>query len=88
MLIFASDGLRDSMYPIPESDQWDIIMSLANGGEREELGHTRIQPEFGDNTAELLIKNVLFGTDTEKMAKRLTKRGDDISVVVVDLGWK
>ncbi|KAJ6624121.1 phosphatase 2C-like domain-containing protein [Mycena sp. CBHHK59/15] len=94
MLIFASDGLRDSMHHIPAADRWDIIISLANGEDHEQIGHACIRPEDGDNAAELLIKNVLFGNDPNKMAKELADRArnkfslrDDISVVVVDLGW-
>ncbi|KAJ6524256.1 phosphatase 2C-like domain-containing protein [Mycena vulgaris] len=90
VLIFASDGLRDSMDHIPAAagDSWDIIMSLANGEEHEGLGHTRIEPVDGDNPAELLIKNVLFGQDTDKRAKELAdSQRDNISVVIVDLGW-
>jgi pyruvate dehydrogenase phosphatase len=87
MLIFASDGLRDSMNLIPAADRWDIIMSLANGEEHDQLGHARICAGYGENTAELLIKNVLFGNDALKMAKELADlERDDISVVVVDLG--
>ncbi|KAJ6606691.1 phosphatase 2C-like domain-containing protein [Mycena sp. CBHHK59/15] len=87
MLIFASDGLRDSMDHIPEADRWGIIMSLANGEDHEQLGHACIQPEDGDNLAELLIKNVLCGTDPNKMAKELNCARDDISIVIVNLGW-
>ncbi|KAJ6584286.1 phosphatase 2C-like domain-containing protein [Mycena sp. CBHHK59/15] len=88
MLIFASDGLRDSLDRIPAADRWDIIISLANGEDHEQLGHACIRPEDGDNAAELLIKNVLFGHDANKMAKELADPArDDISVVVVDLGW-
>ncbi|KAJ6524250.1 phosphatase 2C-like domain-containing protein [Mycena vulgaris] len=90
VLIFASDGLRDSMDHIPAAagDSWDIIMSLANGEEHEGLGHTRIEPVDGDNPAELLIENVLFGQDADKRVKELAdSQRDDISVVVVDLGW-
>ncbi|KAJ6554052.1 phosphatase 2C-like domain-containing protein [Mycena vulgaris] len=97
MLIFASDGLRDSMDRIPaadgldripEADRWDLIVSLANGEEPQRLSHACIRPEPGENPAELLIKNVLWGHDAEKKAKRLADRyRDDISVVLVDLGW-
>ncbi|KAJ7191917.1 phosphatase 2C-like domain-containing protein [Mycena pura] len=88
MLIFASDGLRDSMYKIPADDRWDILMALANGEEHEQLGHACIRAGAGDNGAELLIKNVLWGQDPDKMAKELAVAyRDDISVVIVDLGW-
>ncbi|KAJ6524248.1 phosphatase 2C-like domain-containing protein [Mycena vulgaris] len=90
VLIFASDGLKDSMDHIPAAagDSWDIIMSVANGKGHEGLGHACIEPVDGDNPAELLIKNVLFGHDAEKRAKELAdSQRDDISVVVVDLGW-
>ncbi|KAJ7898389.1 phosphatase 2C-like domain-containing protein [Mycena leptocephala] len=87
MLIFASDGLRDSMNRIPAADRWDIIMALANGEHPEQLGHACIGS--ADNAAELVIKNALFGQDTDKMAKELADPDrDDISVVVVDLGWE
>ncbi|KAJ7870000.1 phosphatase 2C-like domain-containing protein [Mycena leptocephala] len=89
MLMFASDGLRDSMNCIPAADRWDIIMSLVNGENPEQLGHACILPGSGVNEAELVIKNALFGQDTDKMAKELADPDrDDISVVVVDLGWE
>ncbi|KAJ7731005.1 phosphatase 2C-like domain-containing protein [Mycena maculata] len=101
ILVFASDGLRDSMNristaegiwdSIPAADQWDVIMSLANGEEHQRLGHDCITPEHtkdGDNSASLLIKNVLWGQDAEKKARKLADPyRDDISVVIVDLGW-
>ncbi|KAJ6524262.1 phosphatase 2C-like domain-containing protein [Mycena vulgaris] len=87
MLVFASDGLRDSMDRVPPADRWDIIMSIASGQDDERLGHERFRPECAANIAELLIKNVLFGNDAAKMAKELADRDrDDISVVIVDLG--
>ncbi|KAJ7275101.1 phosphatase 2C-like domain-containing protein [Mycena rebaudengoi] len=88
MLVFTSDGLPDSMYnSIPAADRWDIIISLANGEDHEKLGHACIQPEDGDNVAERVIKNVLFGQDADKRATQLAAALDDISVVVVDLQW-
>ncbi|KAJ7608928.1 hypothetical protein DFH06DRAFT_1111030 [Mycena polygramma] len=87
ILVFASDGLRDSMRRIPAGDRWDAIMALVNGEESEELGHARIKLADGDNAAEVLIKNTLFGLDAEKMANEFDADRDDISVVIVDLGW-
>lgn len=89
-LVFASDGLPDSMTrtltPIVPAERWDVLMSLAHGEHDERLGHERIAYQSGANTAELLIKNALFGTDEVKMAKELEDPlRDDISVVVVHL---
>ncbi|KAJ7454492.1 phosphatase 2C-like domain-containing protein [Mycena latifolia] len=94
MLIFASDGLRDSMARIPaadgwdcipEADRWDIIMSVAHGEEHPGLGHAYIQSGHRDNAAELLIENVLWGHDAEKKAMKLADPyRDDISVVIVN----
>ncbi|KAJ7154125.1 hypothetical protein C8R46DRAFT_1041872 [Mycena filopes] len=88
VLIFASDGLPDSMDQVPVAERWNVLMALVNGESREQqLGYGRIQASFDDNPAELLIKNSLFGDDTDKMAKELADSDrDDISVVVVDLG--
>jgi pyruvate dehydrogenase phosphatase len=53
MLVFASNGLRDSMNRIPAADRWDVIMALANGEHPEQLGHACILPGSADNAAEL-----------------------------------
>ncbi|KAJ7608931.1 phosphatase 2C-like domain-containing protein [Mycena polygramma] len=87
ILVFASDGLRDSMHWIPAEDRWDIIIALVNGEASQELGHACIKLSDGDNAAEVLIKNTLFGLDAEKMAKEFDADRDDISVVIVDLRW-
>ncbi|KAJ7031268.1 phosphatase 2C-like domain-containing protein [Mycena alexandri] len=89
MFVFASDGLRDSMNQVPETERWDILMALVNGESRErQLGYGRVHASPEDNPAELLIRNMLFGDDSDKMAKELADSDrDDISVVVVDLGW-
>ncbi|KAJ7755194.1 phosphatase 2C-like domain-containing protein [Mycena metata] len=89
ILVFASDGLPDALWPIPDEETWEVIMALVGGKDDERLDHRRIQPSLEDNPAELLVKNVLFGADTTKMANQLVNPAlDDISVVIVDLGWK
>ncbi|KAK7048540.1 PPM-type phosphatase domain-containing protein [Favolaschia claudopus] len=87
VLVFASDGLADSMYyHVAREDRWDVIMSLVSGEDDERLGWKAIRPEGPTNIAELLIKNTLFGVNAEKMAEELADPGrDDVSVVVVDL---
>ncbi|KAJ7173733.1 phosphatase 2C-like domain-containing protein [Mycena filopes] len=79
MLVFASDGLRDALWPLPAGARWDVIIALLDNKDHDKLTHP----------PEVLIKNVLFGTDATKMANQLVNAAlDDISVVVVDLGWK
>ncbi|KAJ7658280.1 phosphatase 2C-like domain-containing protein [Mycena polygramma] len=87
ILVFASDGLRDPIHWIPAEDRWDIIMAPVNGKENEQLGHACIKLDDGDNPAEVLIKNTLFGLNAEKTANEFDADRDDISVVIVDLGW-
>ncbi|KAJ7159026.1 phosphatase 2C-like domain-containing protein [Mycena crocata] len=88
VLIFASDGLRDSMPTVAEEERLKAIVSLVTGQNAEQLAHSRIPSDDEQNPAELLIRNILFGSDAELMAHHLTTRErDDISVVVVDLGW-
>ncbi|KAF9025098.1 protein serine/threonine phosphatase 2C [Hymenopellis radicata] len=82
MLVLGSDGLRDALPPPLTPDQcWDIIISLANGVSDRRVEHECISG--GDNAAETLIKNILFGTDIEKMKVTLTRERDDISAVIV-----
>ncbi|KAF9029246.1 protein serine/threonine phosphatase 2C [Hymenopellis radicata] len=82
MLVFASDGLRDSMeQKLTLDERWDILISIANGG-----SDLRLQQECipcGENLAESLIKNALFGADDEKMKEQMGRDLDDISVVIV-----
>ncbi len=56
------------------SSMLDIIISLANGVSDARLGHECISD--GDNAAETLIKNLLFGTDIEKMKVVMTREQD------------
>ncbi|KAF9007271.1 protein serine/threonine phosphatase 2C [Hymenopellis radicata] len=87
MLIFASDGLRDALPPPLTPDEcWDILVSLAKGAPDARIGHQCIS-EAGNNAAETLIKNTLFGTDVEKMEaamKATPDTRDDISAVIVN----
>ncbi len=87
MLIFASDGLRDALPPPLTPDEcWDILVSLAKGAPDARIGHECIS-EVGNNAAETLIKNTLFGTDVEKMEaamKATPDTRDDISAVIVN----
>ncbi|KAJ7070131.1 phosphatase 2C-like domain-containing protein [Mycena amicta] len=97
ILVFASDGLADSMAeanPLVWSDPndcWEVIMPLLIGQDDDRVGHRCFRPKGEFNQAELLIRNVLFGDDKAKMSKVLMDRWrDDISVVVVevdDLAW-
>jgi len=88
MFLFASDGLRD-VIRFPEEQKFNIAFSLANGEHDFEvaLGHECIPAQEGDNVAQPVIENVLFGTDAKKRARELDKRTyrDDISLVVVSL---
>ncbi|KAF7332439.1 PPM-type phosphatase domain-containing protein [Mycena kentingensis (nom. inval.)] len=84
-LVFASDGLSDSMDWVDQKDRWEVIMSLLDGKDDARLGHQRLPAGDDDNRAESLIWNVLFGSDEEKKAKESGRRRDDISVVVVDV---
>ncbi|KXN81061.1 [Pyruvate dehydrogenase [acetyl-transferring]]-phosphatase 1, mitochondrial, partial [Leucoagaricus sp. SymC.cos] len=85
LLVLASDGLRDSMDPkLTFDERWEILIGLANGVGDSRLGHECISD--GDNVAELMVRNALFGTDTAKKGKEKEKGTfrDDISVVVVN----
>nr|GAT45097.1 predicted protein [Mycena chlorophos] len=86
-IVFASDGLADSMYGRVDAEhRWDVIMALLSGRDHDKLGHKIFKPEQEMNKAELLIRNVLFGVDEAKMVEELLDRDrDDISVVVVDV---
>lgn len=84
MLVFASDGLRDILPRNMAADErWDILINLANlnGGSDSRLGHDCIAD--GENLAETLIKNALFGKNLEKMETEMARERDDISVVIV-----
>ncbi|KAF7299407.1 PPM-type phosphatase domain-containing protein [Mycena indigotica] len=88
IVVFASDGLADSLAWPDSRDCWEAIMPLLIGVDDERLGHRCFKPPAGAevNKAELLIRNVLFGDDNVKMAGVLMDRWrDDISVVVVEV---
>ncbi|KAJ7866043.1 phosphatase 2C-like domain-containing protein [Mycena olivaceomarginata] len=90
MFVFASDGLRDQVR-VPDARKFDIIFWLASGEHDDDLeaglGHECVPAQVGDNVAERVIGNVLFGTDARKRARELNKKTqrDDISVVVLAL---
>jgi hypothetical protein len=90
MFLFASDGLQDGLR-VPDAQKFDIILALANGehdiGVARALGHACVAAREGDNVAQRVIENVLFGSDAKKRARELDKRTyrDDISLVVVTL---
>ncbi|KAF7294373.1 PPM-type phosphatase domain-containing protein [Mycena chlorophos] len=86
-IVFASDGLADSMYGRVDAEhRWDVIMALLSGRDHDKLGHKIFKPEQEMNKAELLIRNVLFGVDEAKMVEEmLDRQRDDISVVVVEV---
>ncbi|KAK7015306.1 protein serine threonine phosphatase 2C [Favolaschia claudopus] len=86
--ILASDGLRDALLlSISENQKFDIIFALADGkpefSSAALLQHECIVAKDGDNMAEQIIINTLFGTDMKKRARELDQRAsrDDISVV-------
>ena len=88
ILIFASDGLADAL---ENANAEEILISLASGSHRnltpQILGHDYIHPQEGDNVAERVVRNVLFGTDHEKMKEEMSPSlaRDDISLVVIEM---
>ncbi|KAJ6584859.1 phosphatase 2C-like domain-containing protein [Mycena capillaripes] len=86
VFLFASDGLRDKIY-FPDEQKFNIVLSLAEGEHNVALGHECIPAREGNNVAQRVIENVLFGTDARKKARELDSRTyrDDISLVVVAL---
>ncbi|KAF8886658.1 hypothetical protein CPB85DRAFT_1441908 [Mucidula mucida] len=90
MLIFASDGLRDALPPPLTPDEcWDILVSLVHGAPDARIGHGCIS-DGGNNAAENLFKNTLFGTDAVKMEAALKATADmrdDMSVVIVNFKY-
>ncbi|KAF8911300.1 phosphatase 2C-like domain-containing protein [Mucidula mucida] len=99
IIVFASDGLGDS--PILASfsavEKRQLFVDLAAGRDEMDewhrrVGHQFIKASFGDNNAERVIKNVVFGTDEVRAAKELVLEvpesnhiQDDITVVVVEV---
>ncbi|KAL1667304.1 phosphatase 2C-like domain-containing protein, partial [Schizophyllum commune] len=102
-LVLASDGLRNaltshgvedekvpsSIMTLAAANASDIAASLQTLSDR--LGHDFLPFEAGENMADLVIRNALFGTSESKMAEELALVDDnldhlyrdDISVVVV-----
>ncbi len=99
IIVFASDGLGDS--PVLTSfsavEKHQLFVDLAAGRDEmdewhDRVGHQFIKASFGDNNAERVIKNVLFGTDEVRAAKELVLEvpesnhiQDDITVIVVEV---
>lgn len=107
VIVMATDGLRniDALDDWGPSDKTNLFVSLAGaalnrppqtpdpmGKWETKIGHGFLQelPE-GDNAAELVVRNVLFGQDQVKLARELTIESpvpgaccqDDITVLVV-----
>ncbi len=83
ILVFASDGLRNSLpSEIQTAEQWNVMLGLLNGSADPRLGHQCVLPS---NVADGLVQNLLFGSDEEKMKEVMNGPAyrDDISVVVV-----
>ncbi|TRM55783.1 phosphatase 2C-like domain-containing protein [Schizophyllum amplum] len=104
LLVFASDGLRDALRSLQAEDKKArSVLVLAGAGTSdvasplaslaEQLGHDLQPLGVGDNIADLVIRNALFGTDKKKMAAELAlvngdpeRYRDDISVIVLSCG--
>ncbi|KAJ6614044.1 phosphatase 2C-like domain-containing protein [Mycena sp. CBHHK59/15] len=89
VLVFASDGLRDCLKTVADAERWKALAALVTGQEAPQLAHARLDATADTNPAQLLIENVLFGRDSARKAEVMAAPDsrDDISVVVVDLGW-
>ncbi|KAI5888293.1 protein serine/threonine phosphatase 2C [Schizophyllum commune H4-8] len=90
VLLFASDGLRAALKCVKEDEKANVMAALARGVPVEKaFRHALIAPQEGNNDADRVIRNVLFGTDKEKMLEEVQplagRLRDDISVVVVRL---
>ncbi|KAF5344924.1 hypothetical protein D9758_011586 [Tetrapyrgos nigripes] len=95
VLVLYSDGLGYELRNLDEKDKLDLVVTAAAADHAlpeklqkvwsDKLGHRFIAPKAGDNLAERVIKNVCFGTDSEKMIEAIAPSSepwDDITVVV------
>ncbi|KAJ7087106.1 hypothetical protein C8R44DRAFT_900745 [Mycena epipterygia] len=64
-LRITRDGLQDVLR-FPEEQKFNVVVSMANGEHDVSLGHECIPAQAGDNVAQRVIENVLFGTDAGK----------------------
>ncbi|KAL1744580.1 phosphatase 2C-like domain-containing protein [Schizophyllum fasciatum] len=104
VLVMASDGLRLALEDLGAEDaKTQAMIAFALSGAfgpsaaaaksyAERLGHTLEEPPAGDNVADRVIRNALFGADEAKMRDAFAPTHadpnyyrDDISVVVVRL---
>ena len=75
---------------VKEEEKAKVMAALARGVPVEKaFRHASIAPREGDNPADRVIRNTLFGTDKEKMLEEVQplagRLRDDISVVIVCL---
>ena len=104
MLVFCSDGLRSSLTEqgVPDQDVGNTIMSLAGVdlldaeailSYEKAIGHSFILSADINNIADRVIRNILFGLDSHRMAKETMATmnhpsiclRDDMSVVAVEI---
>ncbi|KAJ6565086.1 phosphatase 2C-like domain-containing protein [Mycena sp. CBHHK59/15] len=89
VLVFTSDGLHDCLKTVVDAERWNTLVALVTGQEAPQLAHAHLDAIADTNPAQLLIKNVLFGCNSTRKAEVMAAPDsrDDISVVMVDLGW-
>ena len=106
IIVFVSDGVEhtDQAQGFSVDDRGKLLISLAGVQDHSDLdrwsdriGHSFIPKREGDNTAERVLHNVLFGEDDKKLAREVTMEfpgprprygpsvQDDITVIVVEL---
>ncbi|KAL1744585.1 phosphatase 2C-like domain-containing protein [Schizophyllum fasciatum] len=88
VVLFASDGLRAALKCVEEKEKTTVMAALACGVPLDSaFRHACIRPREGNNDADRVIRNVLFGTDKEKMLEEVQplagRLRDDISVLLV-----
>jgi hypothetical protein len=101
IIVLVSDGVRDTdqLKEFSLEDRGKLLISLAGVEDKDQLdqwsnkiGHSFIPRCEGDNTAERVLYNVLFGEDDRQLAREvmmgLPKNPylhDDITIMVVEL---
>ncbi|KAF9007269.1 hypothetical protein BDZ89DRAFT_1144552 [Hymenopellis radicata] len=80
---YMSSTADVACHALAQDECWDILVALAKGAPDARVGHERIS-DAGNNAAETLIKNTLFGKDVEKMETAIKATRDDISAVIVN----
>jgi pyruvate dehydrogenase phosphatase len=103
IIFFLSDGMRrsDQLKDFSLEDRGQLLISLSGvekGGGLDQwsnrIGHSFIPGCEGDNIAERVLYNVLFGEDDRKLAREVTmefldqpydpRLQDDITVMVIE----